>query len=215
MNANVNESSADRKCKNQSSINSLNKIVQNNLLKFETFTISSFNLDFCTAKSIGSELENYFKFELKTSILYSPKKEVSKAKKRFVIIIVDDEYIIRNSMKRLFTSVLNDYYNLEIVFIEANDGLECIFSVYLATLHQLQIDFVITDENMNYMNGSCAAKIIKNLVQNKKIIDFPIFMSSAIGNNSNDNLSCIKKVYTKPVDKNNLKEILTNFQLDS
>jgi len=208
MKANVNESSVDRKCRNQSSINTLNKIVQNILLKFETLAISSFNFDFCTAKGIGSEVENYFKFELKTSILYSPKKDVSKAKKRFVIIIVDDEYIIRNSMKRLFTSVLNDYYNLEIVLIEANDGLECIFSVYLATLHQLQIDFVITDQNMNYMNGSCAAKIIKNLVQDKKIIDFPIFMSSAIGNNYENNLSCIKKVYIKPLDKNNLKEIL-------
>jgi len=123
-------------------------------------------------------------------------------------IIVDDEYLIRNSMKRLITSHFSDD-NIEVVIIEANDGIECLLAIYLANINQVKIDFIITDENMNYINGTYASEIIKTIIKNGKFQDIPIFMSTAIGKNiivSKPHI--IKKVFSKPMDKNSIRELL-------
>ena len=124
-------------------------------------------------------------------------------------LIVDDEYMIRNAMIRLITNELRKDSNIEVIFIEANDGIECLLAIYLATLKQITIDFVITDENMNYINGSFASDIIKTVIKNGKFKDIPIFMSTAIGKNNNySKPDVIKRVFSKPMDKNSIRDLL-------
>jgi len=129
--------------------------------------------------------------------------------KTIYALIVDDEYMIRNAMIRLFKNQINNK-NQEVCFIEANDGIECLLAIYLANLKQIKIDFVITDENMNYINGSYATEIIKNVINDGKFQDIPIFMSTALGKNNFDGKQGIlKKVFSKPMDKNSIRELLT------
>jgi len=177
-----------------------------NIVKLsDSLSKTSFYFNICPINQ-DDEIDQFFKIKLKTTVIRS-----LKGRKRIVILLVDDEYIIRNSMKRLFSGTLKEF-DVEIVFIEANDGVESVLAVYLANINQVKIDFVVTDENMNFMNGSYASKIIKNLIQIKKLHDFPIFMSSAIGNNYIEGTEDIKKVFSKPMDKNKIKEILLTCQ---
>jgi len=112
-------------------------------------------------------------------------------------------------MIRLITNELRKDSNIEVIFIEANDGIECLLAIYLATLKQIKIDFVITDENMTYINGSFASDIIKTVIKNGKFQDIPIFMSTALGKNINySNPDIVKKVFSKPMDKNSIHDLL-------
>jgi len=114
-------------------------------------------------------------------------------------------------MIRLLTSQLNKDYITEIYIIEANDGIECLQAVYLANLKQIKIDFIITDENMSYINGSYASDIIKTVIKNGKFQDVPIFIATAFGKNFNEGKpSVIQKVFSKPMDKNSVSELLMN-----
>ena len=154
-------------------------------------------------------ISKMFEFKFKVNSIQSSNTDSSKTKKELYVIIVDDEYLIRNAMKRLITSLLKDTPNLEINIIEANDGIECLFAIYLANLNQIKIEFIITDENMNYINGSPASELIKNIIKNGKFADVPIFMSTAIGKNANESKAdIIKKVFSKPMDKKSMHELL-------
>ena len=164
-----------------------------------------------------NELSFLFKIALKSSrLIYTLSNSLAKEKihsiktnKTIYALIVDDEYMIRNSMIRLITSQLTKDTNLEVIFIEANDGIECLLAIYLATLKQIKIDFVITDENMTYINGSFASDIIKTVIKNGKFKDIPIFMSTALGKNINySNPDIVKKVFSKPMDKNSIHDLL-------
>ncbi len=53
--------------------------------------------------------------------------------KKYTFLIVDDEFIIRSSMKRVITAhikSMNESINLTLV--EACDGIECLIALYLA-----------------------------------------------------------------------------------
>jgi len=157
------------------------------------------------------EIMTIFKIALKTNNINfsskSPRKKTG-VNNTIYAIIVDDEYMIRNSMKRLITNQFSDD-NIEVVIIEANDGIECLLAIYLANINQVKLDFIITDENMNYINGSYASEIIKTVIKSGKFQDIPIFMSTALGKNITDSKpSIIKKVFSKPMDKNSIRELL-------
>jgi len=140
--------------------------------------------------------------------LNSLEKGTKGTNKTIYALIVDDEYMIRNAMIRLFKSQINNK-NQEVCFIEANDGIEGLLAIYLANLKQIKIDFVITDENMNYINGSYATEIIKTVIKNGKFQDIPIFMSTAIDKNYiEEKQGIVKKVFSKPMDKNSIRELL-------
>ena len=155
--------------------------------------------------------KNPFKIELKYNIISNPNSNFSNYPKTTTIhvIIVDDEYMIRNAMKRLITNQLKNKDHIELIIIEANDGIECLLAIYLATINQIKIDFIITDENMTYINGTFASEIIKTVVKNGKFQDVPIFMATALGKNIIDSRpDIIKKVFSKPMDKNSIRELL-------
>jgi len=166
-------------------------------------------------KSLSLDIEkfmhNYFADETKKLFQISLKTINSFGNNSNIIyaIIVDDEYMIRNAIKSLITNQLIKDNNIELVLIEANDGIECLLAIYLANMNQIKIEFVITDENMNYMNGSYASEIIKTIIKNGKFQDIPIFMSTAVGKNTNDyKPNIIKKVFSKPMDINSIRELL-------
>jgi len=167
------------------------------------------------------KVRDYFKFELMTNFneyntliknVDSNEIKVNVEEKdleKIYIVVVDDEPIIRRSLKRLIASAYKKK-TVEVIVIEAADGIECILAIYLAARNNIGIDLIISDENMPYMSGSQSTKIIEIMQTYSSIKKFPVYISSAIANyNKEFYSSVVKKVYNKPLDKYSLLEILT------
>ena len=138
-------------------------------------------------------------------------KMLNKEKRGLKILIVDDEKMIRNAIKRIILKQLNLYYdNLEIDIIEALDGIEALSVIYLAKLHNVVIDFIISDENMPFISGSYFSHAFEYGIKQGFFTPIPIFIATALGNNFNLNIysSIVRKVYSKPLDSQSILEIL-------
>jgi len=135
--------------------------------------------------------------------------------KKYTFLIVDDEFFIRSSVKRVITSYLkslNENINLET--IEACDGVECIMALYIAKKKKLKIDAIISDETMPFISGSYSSKIIDELISKGSLNNIKMFVSTAL---SHTNISSyfskvVKKIFSKPLDKTVIQEILQNIK---
>ena len=131
-------------------------------------------------------------------------------------IIVDDEYMIRNSIKRVILKQLKDLKkNIKCHIIEACDGIECITALYIATTKQIKIDAVISDETMAYMNGSYSSKVLESLMNQDKFAKTPMFVSSALINIELKEIfsSIVVKIYSKPLDNSSVIDLLQHCKL--
>jgi signal transduction histidine kinase len=114
-------------------------------------------------------------------------------------IIVDDEKITRMSTLRMMRSSAKNL-GKKINFIEANDGIECLSIFYQLLSKGVKISAVISDQNMNYLNGTCTAEIIEKICIEKNLKMFPFFLVTAIEKNI-INKSILKRVINKPLIK--------------
>ena len=74
-----------------------------------------------------------------------------------------------------------------------------------------KIKYVFTDENMEYMNGSEATRIIRNLEKDKKIKNFYIVSTTAFEDNYHKTRilnSGVNLIITKPCFKLEITKIL-------
>jgi len=103
---------------------------------------------------------------------------------------------------------MNKYVDLKI--IEANDGLECLLALYLANKMNIQINAIISDETMPFISGSQSSHIIYDLFSRGVISKVNMFISTALHDcNTNGKYSqIVKKVYSKPLNKQSVNEIL-------
>ena len=127
------------------------------------------------------------------------------------IIIVDDEFMIRNAVRRVLLTQFKDIKeNLNLTIIEASDGLECIAAVYIAHLKEIKITAIITDETMIYMTGSYSSHVIHDIIINGKFNTIPMFVSSALSSNviKDKYAPMVKKIYSKPLDKTSVLDII-------
>ncbi len=133
------------------------------------------------------------------------------ARQKVNIIIVDDEKMIRKAMKRIFIKQFKENYeNIDLLLIEASDGIEGVLALYLSNLQDIKIDAVISDENMKFISGGYSSHIIEYGINNGFIQDFPMFIVTALGQNYNfEKYSrVVKKVYSKPIEKFSVLEII-------
>ncbi len=144
---------------------------------------------------------------LKIDIIHQPSKN---SKEKFNILIVDDEKIIRDAEVRLIKQYFKNS-DIEYMILQANDGVECITTLYLASLKNIKINFIITDENMRYINGSVCSKIINKMVKSGVIKSLPIFINTALGNGIDSSIFSeqVKNIYSKPIEMKNLKDIFS------
>jgi len=117
--------------------------------------------------------------------------------------------MIRNALKRLLTG---EYKNkdVELTIVEASNGLECITALYLANINQITVNAIISDETMPYISGSHSSKIINEMISNGSIKDLPMFITTALAGSTikGNYSSVVKKIYTKPIDKTMVKNLL-------
>jgi signal transduction histidine kinase/CheY-like chemotaxis protein len=128
-----------------------------------------------------------------------------KPKKEIQIIVVDDEIVNRQSAVRLLTKYLREKsYNADI--IEASDGIECLYKYLLLYKEGKKIDFIVSDETMDFMNGSVCAEILKTLYSVKNLVPVPFFILSAYENLAKQ--IGVNETFSKPLTKQNVDEIL-------
>ena len=94
-------------------------------------------------------------------------KKISLDIHKKVIIICDDSSIILDSLMRLFNNFPKVLHNYDI--IKLTDGVFILESVVNLQQKGFMIELVISDENMEYMNGSYARKIIGNMQERNKL----------------------------------------------
>jgi signal transduction histidine kinase len=121
------------------------------------------------------------------------------------IIVVDDEQVTRKSTVRFINKYFNELTNLKI--LEASDGFECLCLYYKAKKKGIELSCIISDETMNYLNGSDCSKILQEIYKMKNVArKIPFFLLTAYENFDIDQ-SGINEVFSKPLSKSHLKII--------
>lgn len=129
---------------------------------------------------------------------------------RPIILIVDDSKVILNSLNRLLlqSSNIKEKFEVKLAF----DGLEMINIIVESHVKNRVVELVLTDENMEYINGSQAVKLIKsiskklNLSYKLNFISITAFEDEITKTNI---LNCgFSELLAKPVTKQKLKEVL-------
>jgi len=138
-------------------------------------------------------------------------------KNKDIILLVDDHLYIREAIKNIIKKILKEK-NLENKFLikEGKDGTDIINSVIKDQFENNRIKCVITDENMEFINGSEAIKILKNIVKNKKIK--PIIIASITAIEDDFTKALIKSVggdyiLPKPCTEESLKKFFYEFKI--
>jgi signal transduction histidine kinase len=121
------------------------------------------------------------------------------------IIVVDDEEITRKSTVRFINKYFDGLNNLKI--LEASDGFECLCLYYKTKKEGIELSCIISDETMNYLNGSDCSKILQEIYKMKNVTKrIPFFLLTAYENFEIDQ-SGINEVFSKPLSKNHLNII--------
>ena len=144
-----------------------------------------------------------FNFELNKNLEVTVEK--------YVFLVVDDETFIRSAVRRVIISELklvNKY--IDVMIIEANDGLECLLAINLLNKMNININAIISDETMPFISGSHCSHIIDELLSKEALKEVNMFISTALNdeNTIGKYSNVVKKVYSKPLNKNSIKDIL-------
>ena len=143
-----------------------------------------------------------------TQMNFSKYKEKKKK-----ILICDDEIVTalstRNILNRYFNKCMNKHVHSnnnfipEILFVQ--NGIECIYKIYNCLVEGQEIDTVLIDENMPFLNGEKTCKFIKN------IYEFQETKIYIISSEYIDVTKCkANGFYNKPLNIKNVEEIFKN-----
>jgi len=131
------------------------------------------------------------------------------------ILIVDDNQIIRKSIKCLLKEIFKTkgkYYNI----IEGSDGVDTLKLVIDDQKFQNSIKCVFSDEKMEYFDGSRSISILRELENSNKIKKVNFVSITSYDDNIYKNFikTCgADYVIQKPCSKSNIINVLENFGL--
>lgn len=139
------------------------------------------------------------------SSLHCPKITIEENKN--YIIVIDDVSFVRNSIRK----------NLETIFLEnkspykvitGSDGVDLLWYIVDDQRNGNRIKCVITDESMEFMNGSFAVSLLKGINEEGKIPELPILICSTGYSDDQMLSSLINCGFNEVIDKNPKKTIL-------
>jgi CheY-like chemotaxis protein len=132
-----------------------------------------------------------------------------------LIVIVDDNKLIRETTINLIKLVLAEMNIIDNYrTIECVDGIDLLKLIISDTEHRIKC--VFTDENMEYLNGSEAVKIIRRLEEKGKVYKYNIITITAfddIQTKKNILSSGVNSMLTKPCTKSSMIKILKELNL--
>ena len=135
-------------------------------------------------------------------------------KKKIYALVVEDEQVLRNCNINIITKYFNER-GIDVYIDENNDGIECIYKIYKGFTKEKKYQFIVTDEQMNTMNGNMMTNIIRALIDEKRF--YPIKIYSSSGNNFiDDNFKKnYEGVFPKPLTIENVADIFKdNIDMD-
>lgn len=129
------------------------------------------------------------------------------------IMICDDDSTILKAERRLLESICKE--NNKDVYIETcSNGLECVYKIFDDYINRgISYSILLIDENMNYMDGSEAIKILRKLQSDKVINNFLIYSVTAQEDNDVAMLYGCDGVLTKIIPKRALAALLLSNKL--
>jgi signal transduction histidine kinase/CheY-like chemotaxis protein len=143
------------------------------------------------------------------------KEKQSSGKSSGKILIVDDNHYIRSSIKNLVQQVLKSstrHYDI----VEGSDGVDILKLIIDDQQSNNLFKCIITDENMEYINGSESIKILKDLEKANKIKKILIISITSFEDEltkSNINKAGVDYILSKPCTKKHLAGIFKNESL--
>ena len=164
------------------------------------------------------ELENHNKYRnwlyrSQTSLpdvqLISEKNQMPELEKN-LIILADDNYIINICNKKIISDILQENERSDFDILCVNDGID-ILKLFFNNEETERIKLIITDENMDYLNGSEAIKVIRNIekLKNKKKINI---VSLSCNEEKSTGEIILKAgadyILIKPLSKQSIKSLL-------
>lgn len=136
-----------------------------------------------------------------------------------VILIVDDDYFCRKSLKNVIKAALGDLNILNVSIAKATDGIDALNMVIEDQKKKNKIKMIISDENMNYINGSDCFMLLNKMFEKGKLNKIQLVVLTAL--EEEDALLYIKKIaktneiMKKPISKYMIKELIQKyFQLE-
>ena len=149
-------------------------------------------------------------FPLELSSPYNKLLTEKEKEKEYNIIITDDEDLARKALIRVLKEAAKKL-RMNINFIEASDGMELLYLVYENSIkNNIQIDGIISDQTMNYVNGSVCQQILCNCTNIKKLIPFFIVTAYDVNATYFRNLN-LEGIFSKPLRKCDAENILSHF----
>lgn len=136
--------------------------------------------------------------------------------------MIDDNLHIRNSEKNLLNVFLknwkknNQNSKLNFDIIDGGDGIDAL-KLAIDPILSSRIKGIFIDENMEYMNGSEAIKIIRKLQSLNKIPKFNIATVTAFEDavtKGSIMQAGVDQIYPKPFSKNHLSDFFNKFPFD-
>jgi hypothetical protein len=94
----------------------------------------------------------------------------------------------------------------------ALDGAECIYFLYQGLKQGIHYDAIISDENMDFINGSSLFQIISNLKSRCVMYDIKLILSTASTSDSFFNNFSANILIEKPITQNNLEGVLASIR---
>lgn len=141
---------------------------------------------------------------------YKSKFEISNTNNNnmsYYIIIADDNHLINSCNQRIIDGLMSELNLFEYEIIMVSDGLDVI-KIFLNNEIKDKIKLIITDENMDYFNGSEMIKFIRKVEKLTKLNPINIaFVSSEDDSRHKDFLLACGAdfVFTKPLSKKNVR----------
>jgi CheY-like chemotaxis protein len=134
------------------------------------------------------------------------------------ILIVDDSESICNSLCKLFTNYIEMNYSNrknEFRIIKLRDGIDILYQVYQDVIrNKNEIKLILSDEMMEFLNGSEACTILEKITNGKKIQKIPFVICSAF--TDSNHIEKMKKIninesFAKPLHKGNVIYIFEKY----
>lgn len=195
--------------------NCINKNNNNDNVKQDCLPLNIAETELRHNSSRGSN-SKYLKFD---NLLFD--KDYKKDDENcFVFLVIDDNLHLRNSIRNLLKLTLKNMklkqkIDKEFEIIEGCDGIDALKYVIDSNINS-RIKGIFIDENMEYMNGSEAIKIIKNFQNVNKINTFNIVTVTAFEDpvtRSNIKKAGVDYILQKPLNKHNLEEYFKRFPI--
>jgi signal transduction histidine kinase len=140
--------------------------------------------------------------------------EYSHLKNCINIIVTDDEIFTRQSSVRVLKSIASEM-NININIIEAQDGVETIFIFYKCISQGVRIAMIVSDENMNFMNGTKTYDVLSEILEKKNLNKINFNLLTALDNNafdikyrSQEDFNIVSKPLTRDMARTILSERL-------